>query len=628
MDPTESMYQGLVEAAPDAMIAVSGEGVIVLVNTQTEVLFGYARAELIGQTIEQLVPVGARAVHPAHREDYFGHPTTRPMGAGMELAGRRKDGSEFPAEISLSVIETEAGPLVAAVIRDGTARQQAAIINSSSDAIISRDLTGHVTSWNPGAEALYGYPAAEVLGHDVQVLIPADRVAEEARVCGRVVAGERVVEFETVRLRADGTAIDVAKSNSPIFDATGEIVGISTFSRDITDRKRVERERQALEDRLHQSERLESLGQLAGGVAHDFNNLLSVILNYADFVADAVQDLEPVRRDVEQIRAAAERAAGLTHQLLLFGRRETSQPKVLDVDAVVADVQTLLSRTLGEHIELVVVPSPTAAVVLADRGQIEQVLVNLAVNARDAMADGGSLTIETNHVTLDEQGALLHPGLEPGVYVQLAVSDTGCGMDADTISHAFEPFFTTKPSGAGTGLGLATVYGIVAEAGGTVTIYSEPALGTTFRVYLPPVGGAVPSEAGATPAQLDPGGGETVLLVEDEDAIRTVATRILERNGFVVIGAADGQEALALAADHHFDLLLTDVVMPHMSGRDLADRIAEDHPGRPTLFMSGYSQGVLGSQRGLDDGVSLLQKPFSERSLVEAIHALLRTRPS
>ena len=389
--------------------------------------------------------------------------------------------------------------------------------------------------------------------------------------------------------------------------------------------RRIRVQRQELEDRLHQSERLESLGQLAGGIAHDFNNLLAVILNYATFVAEAIEDDAAASQDMEEIRSAAERAVRLTQQLLIFARRETSQPQALDLDDVVADVESLLSRTLGEHVELVVHRSTHRVRVLGDRGQIEQVLVNLAVNARDAMPSGGTLTIETAPATVpsDPAGSTLPPELAPGSYVQLSVSDTGSGMEAETVSHAFEPFFSTKPKGAGTGLGLATVYGIVAEAGGTVVIYSELGLGTTIRAYLPEAvsGGVAPTPVPVTvPPQ---GAGETILVVEDEAAIRTVTARILERNGYGVLQVEDGRTALDVAVDHEFDLLLTDVVMPQMSGRELAARMAEQGTVRPVLFMSGYSQGVLGPQRHLDVDVDLVQKPFTEHELIAHVYEAL-----
>jgi CheY-like chemotaxis protein len=369
---------------------------------------------------------------------------------------------------------------------------------------------------------------------------------------------------------------------------------------------------------------LESLGQLAGGVAHDFNNLLSVILNYSAFVVESVAD-EAVRDDIAEIRSAAERAARLTRQLLIFGRRETVHPVPLDLNAVVADVQTLLSRTIGEDIVLAMSPAAERPVVLADCGQLEQILVNLAVNARDAMPDGGTLTLETGVVSFDAHTASLHPGLQPGRFVQLSVSDSGSGMSAETIDRAFEPFFTTKLRGEGTGLGLATVYGIVTRAGGAVTIYSKLGVGTTIRVHLP-LSDADPGHEAVAPLELRLGEGEVVLLVEDEAAIRKVATRILERNSYRVLQAADGQDALALAVEHVPDLVLTDVVMPKMSGPELAQHLETLLPGVPVLFMSGYSQGMLGPQRGLDDDVRLVQKPFSERTLIEGVHDALGTR--
>ena len=619
---SESIYRGLLEAAPDAIVGVTQGGTITFVNAQTESLFGYSRDELLGQPIEMLVPETARSVHPHHRDAYFTAPQTRPMGAGMELAGRRKDGTEFPAEISLSSFQTEEGLLVAAAIRDGTDRRQAAIVSSSSHAIISRDLAGTITSWNPGAETMYGYRAGEIIGRDFTDLVQPARIDAERAAHARAVLGAQVTEYDVVHVRADGSEIDVATTISPIIDAAGTTVGVSTFSRDITGRMRIEAERQKLETRLHQSERLESLGQLAGGVAHDFNNLLSVILNYAAFVAEELADNDAVRADVEEIQLAAERAARLTHQLLIFGRRETSRPEILDLDAVVADVQNLLSRTLGEHIHLDVRTSATPPVLRVDRGQLEQVLVNLAVNARDAMPEGGSLTIETAMVAFDLESSRRHPGAPPGRYVQLSVSDTGTGMSRDVVDHVFEPFFTTKPAGEGTGLGLATVYGIVLEAAGTIDIYSEPGMGTTVRVYLPTVAGQVTTVEAGRARPRNVGAGETILVVEDEAAILKVTARILRRNGYHVLEAASGPEAIAIATDQHFDVLLTDVVMPAMSGTELVEQIRPIRPDARILFMSGYSRGVLSPQRALDDDVALIQKPFSEDMLIERLLSL------
>jgi two-component system, cell cycle sensor histidine kinase and response regulator CckA len=530
----EAKLRGLLDAAPDAVIGVDACGVIALVNAQVERLFGYRRDQLLGQQVEILVPATARDGHPAHRHGYFTDPRPRAMGAGLQVAGRRRDGSQFPAEVSLSALHTEDGLLVSAAVRDVTNRVEAA------------------------------------------------------------------AERERLRIRA---------------------------------------ERDRLEGQLHQSQRLESLGQLAGGVAHDFNNLLAVILNYAAFVeeevstaADQAADQRAsrwpqVRGDVEQIRRAAERATALTHQLLAFGRREVVQPRVLDLNDVVRDIEQLLRRTLGEHIQLDTALAADLRPVLADPGQIEQVLVNLAVNARDAMPTGGVLTVATANTELDHEQAGLRPGLKTGPHVRLRVSDIGAGMPREVLERAFEPFFTTKPKGEGSGLGLATIYGIITQAEGHTEIESAPGRGTTFTALLP-VTDRMPAPA-VTAAALPPArGGETILVVEDEDAMREVTRRILARNGYEVLTAARGADALTLAAatDRCIHLLITDVIMPQMLGNDVADRLRATRPGIHTLFMSGYAHSVLTSAHTLEPGVTLIEKPFTESALLAKVRQVLDGR--
>ena len=432
--------------------------------------------------------------------------------------------------------------------------------------------------------------------------------------------------------------VEISLSSTDTDDGPLGIAAVRDISdRVLAARERVrleaEAERERLQNQLHQAQRLESLGQLAGGIAHDFNNLLAVIINYAAFVADdltsAATTDEPdrwlsTREDVEQIRLAGERAAHLTHQLLMFARREVVQPEVVDVNDVVGNIEQLLRRTLGEHVELDSSLSADLSPVLIDPGQLEQILVNLAVNARDAMPEGGTLRIDTADMHVDEEYAAARPELSPGAHVRIRVSDACVGMAPATLERAFDPFFTTKPAGKGTGLGLATVYGIIQQAGGRCHIYSEPGVGTTITVLLPATEQAskrVERLSDAPPRR----GDETVLLVEDEQALREVTRRMLVAAGYQVIIAANGPEALVAAKAHgdEIDLLLSDVVMPQMAGPQLAERLLKERPATRVLLMSGFAQPILDSGGHLDAGVILIEKPFSRPDLLAKVAQIL-----
>jgi two-component system cell cycle sensor histidine kinase/response regulator CckA len=506
------------------------------------------------------------------------------------------------------------------------ASRWAAIVESSADAIIGWTLDGVVTSWNAGAEQMYGYAASEMVGRNVSALLPSDRVSEFGPILDRLRRGERVSFYETSVLRKDGSVIDASFSVSPIRDAGGAVAGVSSVARDMTELNRAEAERRALEKQLQEVERLETLGRLAGGIAHDFNNLLAVIISYAGFVAEDAAE-PAVRADAEQIQAAAHRAEALTKQLLIFSQREVTQPETLDLNAAVADIRSLLSTSLGEEVELRISPAASLDPIVADRGQIGQVLLNLAVNARDAMPEGGTLTIGTGPADLDAGYARMHPDISPGHYVELTVSDTGTGMSAEVAARVFEPFFTTKPLGQGTGLGLSTVHGIVTQAGGSVSVEPGEGAGTTFRIYFP----AVSADALEARTAGKPVGGDretTILVVDDEPAVLAVTARILRKLGYATLEAGTHEKALSLARSQDFQLLLTDSVMPGMSGTTLADRIAEFKPGVPVLHMSGYDAGTLSPERIREGELAFLQKPFTAQALLDKVHAVLGPTPT
>lgn len=495
----------------------------------------------------------------------------------------------------------------------------AAIVNSSDDAIISKDLYGVITSWNPGAERLFGYTAEEVVGRSVSILFPTERLDEEPHILQRIRNGERIDHYETVRRCKDGTLRDISLTVSPIADANGNIVGASKIARDITDRKRAE-------EALRNADRMEVVGRLAGGVAHEANNQMTIVLGCAAFALRR-PDLPPeVRDELLSVRKAGERTAAITAQLLAFSRRQILQPAPLDLNELLAAFAPILRRTLGDARDLALELSPSVPGVVADRGQLEQVLLNLTLNARDAMPDGGMLRIGTGLETLPQElDVSAFERLPAGRYGVLTVQDGGHGMSPETLARIFEPFFTTKPQGEGTGLGLSTVYGIVRQLGGDIRVQSAPRAGTTFQVYLPLAD--LPAAADASrPSAPTPAATGTVLVVEDEPAVRALAARVLQADGFQVLEAPHGEAALELLDGHlgAVQAVVADVSMPIMGGRELAERLALSHPGTPVLLMSGYPADEL-ERLGMlpPSGTPLLTKPFSPEVLVEQVRALV-----
>ncbi|WP_083449705.1 MULTISPECIES: PAS domain-containing sensor histidine kinase [Actinoplanes] len=498
----------------------------------------------------------------------------------------------------------------------------ATIVEHSDEAIIGLTPDGIITAWNRGAERLFGHSAAEMIAHPATILADDNGAEEQANILARMRLSGNSVQYEARRLRKDGTPVDVAFTVTPIIDQTGTVTAVSAIARDVTAAKESAERQRTLQERTNQAQRMESLGNLAGGVAHDFNNILAIIANYTEFAIEETTDRSGVQADLLQVRTAVERASNLTRQLLTFTRGDAIQPRNMDLNASITEVHAMLDRTIGEHINLIAVPSATPLTVCADPGQIQQVLLNLAINARDAMPDGGSLVLEANTTVLDGEEVNMQPPLPAGTYARLVVSDTGEGMSPEVTARIFEPFYTTKPRGKGTGLGLATAYGIVTEAGGSINVYSEPGVGTTFRIYLPLVDSSEDTGTAINRADAPPSGdGRTILVVEDEVALARIVTRILTNAGYHVVTATNGHQALTMFAEHGCDLLLTDVIMPEMSGRRLAETLHEKVPDLPVLYMSGYSNGLLGTTHILDADIAFIEKPFTSNELLHKVAA-------
>ena len=619
----------IVASSADAIIGKLLDGTITSWNAAAERIFGYTAAEMVGGSIFRLVPP---ELHDLEREvlQRVAH------GEPVEFAETervRSDGQRITIDLTISPIRDADGQVVGAssIKRDVTAqrRTQAALqaetarsrelatAVDTAQAMVC-DLDDRITYWSSGSARLYGWSAPEAVGRTSGELLrtefpaPAEEIRRELLDRGRW-------EGELVRTGKDGRRVYVAAQWVLRRGESGEPLGVFEVGTDETARREAE-------ERVRQTERLEVIGQLAGGVAHEANNQMTVILGAAEFLLRQPRLEGGARADVEQIRAAAERTAAITGQLLAFSRRQVLQPRVLDLDDTVRGLEAVLRRALGERSTFTMGLRAGDARVVADPGQLAQVLLNLVLNARDAMPLGGHLRIETARTELTERYAQQHPGvtIRPGPYAMLAVSDSGHGMSRETAAHVFEPFYTTKPVGKGTGLGLATVYGIVKQSDGYIWPYSELGQGTTFKVYLPISPESVPYASAAAPPPH--ASGEQVLLVEDEPAVRLMASRALQQYGYRVIEAADGREAMRLLEgnERSIHLVVTDVVMPGMDGPELARRAHRLRPGLPVLFMSGYTDDEIVRRGLLEAGQPFLQKPFTPEALGEQVAELLK----
>jgi PAS domain S-box-containing protein len=502
-------------------------------------------------------------------------------------------------------------------------------LDCSPDGMLIVDDQGRITYANTTVKRILGYETQELVGQPIESLVPAGLRSAHAAARARYTTAPLLRPMgnglDLRGLRADGTEVPLEIALSPFRDSGADYV-LATI-RDVTDRKRIEAELRATEEQLRQSQKMEAIGQLAGGIAHDFNNLLMVISGYAETLSEQLDPADPRRTDVEQIRHAGARAADLVHQLLAFSRKQVLQPRVLDLNSVVSQTEGMLRRVLRENIRLVTSLSPELHRIEVDPGQVEQIILNLVVNARDAMPEGGRLTIETANVDLDENYVRDHVFARAGPHVMLGVSDTGNGMDAATRRRIFEPFFTTKGLGKGTGLGLSTVYGIVKQSGGNIWVYSEPGQGTTFKVYFPRTdkdSTLEPEPKAPQRAAIGETSG-TILVVEDEPAVRTFVCNVLRKAGYVVLPAGDPDEALSISREHagRVRLLLTDVVLPRMSGRLLAEKLAVQRPDMRVLYMSGYTDNVIVDRGVLKPGMAFLEKPVMPATLLDKVHEVL-----
>ena len=625
----EQAHRAFFESSPIPPFLFDLESSRVLAaNPSALALYGYSLEEFLQLTLDDLR-------RPAERGRLKG--VLRDAGEAIVQGSGwhvRKDGSEVFVEGRSHLFTFDGKKSRFAVVQDQTERMRAEAARHEVEARLQRTLDMMMEGYTIlGHDLRYLYvnevgarqarlPKEKLLGHTPMELYPEFEKTGMYALLQRCLTERAPVRMEEALTLADGSGAYFEVNIRPIPE------GLVILSIDATERRRTEEAREALEEQLRQSQRMDAVGRLAGGIAHDFNNLLAIILGYGETLLDDLDPSDQRRSDIHEMHKAATRAAELTKQLLMFSRQQLVEPKVLDLNDVLAGMEKMLRRIVGEHIELSLSCSAQLGRVLADRGNIEQVIMNLLVNARDAMPLGGQLTIETSNVSVDETFARTHLGAEPGRYVLMTVTDTGIGMDRATRQRIFEPFFTTKEQGKGTGLGLSTVFGIVKQCRGGVWVYSEPGYGTTFKIYLPETQAELPDVP--VPLPDDPSGSETILLCEDEEAVRLVAQRILERYGYRVLVATGPMDAarIADAQGQDIDLLLTDVVMPQMSGVALAERITSRWPHIEVLYVSGYTDGTVLAHGVPEHGVSFLQKPFTSEQLTRKLRSVFSQRPA
>jgi PAS domain S-box-containing protein len=625
--PTD--YGSLLEDLSIGVFRLSYGGKVLEANQALATLLGYRGAEQLRASDGAVLAdsIGLSAVELRQRLERDGEVR------GLETSWRRRDGATLSVRINARAVRDPENPArvlyFEGTLEDVSGRRRAeeklrertvylhALIEHNPLAIVVLNSRRMVEMTNRAFTRIFGYRQRELTGRDLDALLaPGESLAEAQQFSEQAFAGENF-HAVTRRRRRDGEWIDVELFGLPVV-VDGRQVGALGIYQDITERKQ-------LEQQLAQAQKLDAIGRLAGGVAHDFNNLLMVISGYAELLVEHFAADPPARRQAEEIKRAADRGTSLTRQLLTFSRKQVRQPQPLAVDQAVREMEPLLRRLIPENIEITCRLGAPGGEVRADPAQFEQVLMNLGVNAADAMPGGGRLLFETRNVTLDDQFCRRLADIAPGPFVMLTVADTGCGMDAATRARAFEPFFTTKEPGKGTGLGLATVYGIVKQSNGHITVESEPGRGTTFCIYLPRVSEAAEPAPPETPAEKMPRATETVLLVEDEEAVREITQAFLVREGYHVLAASDGEHALRLARLHPgpIHLLITDVVMPGLGGRDLAAHLAALRPEMRVLFASGYPQAAALNGVAPLRNSRFLQKPFELRKLGQIIRGLL-----
>jgi len=635
---SEERYRNILESIQEGYFENNLAGNLTFVNDALCRNLGYSREELIGMNYRQYTD--EKTAMELFRNYNRLYRTGEPIKL-LEIERIGKDGKKSFAEISTSLIRDSEGKPIGfrGISRDITERKQAEealqgseeryrnIIESIQDGYFETDLAGNFTFVNDVICRHLGYAKEELIGMNYRQYADEENSKKLFQVFNELYrTGRPTKPFAVEYIKKNGSKLTAEISVSLIRDSEGKPNGFRGISRDITERRQAEEERLSLQEQLRQSQKMEAIGQLAGGVAHDFNNLLTVIKGYSQLSRIDLKENDPLRGNIQEIEKATQRATDLTRQLLAFSRRQILDLKVLDLNVLLKDLDKMLRRIIGEDIELVTLLSGDLGKVKIDPSQIEHVIFNLAVNARDAMPSGGKLIIETANVELDEKYAHAHASVIPGRYVRLSVSDTGVGMTQEVKEKVFEPFFTTKEKGKGTGLGLSMVYGIVRQSSGDIWVYSEPGQGTTFKIYLP----RTEEEADRPQKREDtdsfPGGSETVLLVEDDELVRNLANRLLKQLGYRVLEATNGEEALTVAKEHDGEtihLLLADIVMPQMGGKALADRLKIPRPNVKVLYTSGYADNAIVHHGVLDPGTHFLQKPFSLKMLSHKVREVL-----